>query len=84
MKKGAHLGVQLQPRDFELLRGLFESRVMTLAHVSALYFDGKREMAKKRVQKLKAAGLGTLPGTAARPGRTPASDIAWISCLSSS
>jgi hypothetical protein len=30
---------------------------MTLAHIAALYFSGKREMAKKRVQKLKAAGL---------------------------
>ena len=39
------------------LRGLFESRVMTLAHITALYFDGKKEMTKKRLQKLKAAGL---------------------------
>ena len=39
------------------LRGLFESRVMTLAHASVLYFAGKSEAAKKRVQKLKAAGV---------------------------
>jgi hypothetical protein len=38
------------------MRGLFESRVMTLDHIALLYFDGKREMAKKRVQKLKASG----------------------------
>jgi hypothetical protein len=50
-------GLHLQPRDFALLRGLFESRVMTLAQLSALYFDGKREMAKKRVQKLKLARI---------------------------
>jgi hypothetical protein len=50
-------GIELQPRDWSLLRGLFESRVMTLAHASALYFDGRKEMAKKRVQKLKAAGI---------------------------
>lgn len=50
-------GVELQPRDFALLRGLFDSRVMTLAHAAALYFAGKAEMAKKRVQRLKAAGL---------------------------
>lgn len=37
-----------------LLRGLFESRVMTAAHVAALYFDGRKEAAKKRLQKLKA------------------------------
>jgi len=51
------LGIKLQPRDFALLRGLFESRVMTLPHISALYFEAKREMAKKRVQKLKADGV---------------------------
>jgi len=49
--------LQLQDRDHALLRGLFESRVMTLAHVATLYFDGKREYAKKRLQKLKAAGF---------------------------
>jgi hypothetical protein len=30
---------------------------MTLAHVAALHFDGRPEAAKKRVQKLKAAGV---------------------------
>ncbi len=30
---------------------------MTLAHASTLYFDGKKEMAKKRIQKLKAAAI---------------------------
>ena len=47
----------LQDRDLDLLRGLFESRVMTAAHVTTLFFDGKPEMSKKRLQKLKAAGL---------------------------
>jgi hypothetical protein len=55
-KKGAD-SLQLTKRDFALLRGLFESRVMTAAHVTALFFDGKREYTKKRLQKLKAAGL---------------------------
>lgn len=49
--------VQIQPRDVELLRGLFESRIMTLAHATALHFSGKAEMCKKRVQRLKSAGL---------------------------
>jgi len=49
--------ITLQPRDFSLLRGLFDSRVMTLSHISRLYFEGHDEAAKKRVQKLKAAGL---------------------------
>jgi hypothetical protein len=57
MRIGENLDIELQPRDIALLCGLFESRVMTLKHVSALYFDGKGEMAKKRVQKLKAAKL---------------------------
>jgi hypothetical protein len=45
----------LQDRDFALLRGLFESRVMTAGHIATLYFDGSREAAKKRLQKIKAA-----------------------------
>lgn len=51
------LSVDLQSRDLALLRGLFESRVMTSAHVAAIYFSGKKEAAKKRLQKLKTAGL---------------------------
>jgi hypothetical protein len=41
-------GLTVQDRDLALLRGLFESRVMTAAHIAALYFDCK---------KIKAAGL---------------------------
>jgi len=36
---------------------LFESRIMTAAHVAALFFDGHHEATKKRLQKIKAAGL---------------------------
>lgn len=49
--------IKLQERDRALLRGLFECRVMTNDHAAALYFDGKSEAAKKRLQKLKAAGF---------------------------
>jgi hypothetical protein len=49
--------LQLQDRDLALLRGLFECRVMTTDHATALYFDGNYETAKKRLQKIKAAGL---------------------------
>src|SRR5438132_369985 len=49
--------IEFQRRDLEVLRGLFESRVMTLAHIAALFFDGKREAAKKRLQKMKTAGF---------------------------
>ena len=49
--------LQIQERDLAILRGLFESRVMTSAHVAALHFGGRKEAAKKRLQKLKAAGF---------------------------
>lgn len=49
--------IELQGRDIDLLRGLFESRIMTAGHVAMLYFGGKREYTKKRLQKLKAAGF---------------------------
>ncbi|MDH4482468.1 MAG: replication-relaxation family protein, partial [Rhodoferax sp.] len=49
--------IEFQPRDFELLRGLFESRLMTQEQATRLYFDGKTEAAKKRLQKLKALRL---------------------------
>jgi len=49
--------ISLQDRDLELLTGLFESRVMTSAHVTSLYFNGRGEAAKKRLQKLKGVGF---------------------------
>ena len=49
--------IQFQERDLALLRGLFESRVMTAAHAATLYFEGRGEAAKKRLQKLKSAGI---------------------------
>src|SRR5438874_7656748 len=49
--------IVIQTRDLALLRGLFESRLMTLSHAAILYFDGREEAAKKRLQKLKAAGI---------------------------
>jgi hypothetical protein len=56
MKSVEH-GFNLQNRDLSLLRDLFESRVMTSAHLAALHFSGSKEAAKKRLQKLKAAGF---------------------------
>jgi hypothetical protein len=49
--------LQLQDRDLALLRGLFETRVMTAKHVAPLFFDNKGEYTKKRLQKLKTAGF---------------------------
>jgi hypothetical protein len=49
--------IQLQPRDFATLRGLFESRIMTSRHITVLYFNGREAYAIKRLRKLKAAGL---------------------------
>jgi hypothetical protein len=48
--------LQVRDRDISVLCSLFESRVMTSAHISELHFDGSPEAAKKRLQKLKAAG----------------------------
>lgn len=49
--------LQLRPRDLALFRALFESRIATAEHIAALFFNGSREAAKKRLQKLKAAGF---------------------------
>lgn len=49
--------LQIQERDVALLRDLFESRVMTTSHIAALHFGNRLEAAKKRLQKLKTAGL---------------------------
>src|SRR5882762_6280691 len=58
----------LQDRDLALLRGLFECRVMTTEHAASLHFGGSKEAAKKRLQKLKAAGLiGERPRRAFEP-----------------
>lgn len=60
--------IQFQPRDLALLRGLFESRVMTTAQATALYFDNKIDAANKRLQKLKACGfIGERPRRAFQP-----------------
>jgi hypothetical protein len=49
--------IQFQDRDLALLRDLFECRIMTSQHVAAINFNGKWAYAKKRIQKLKAAGF---------------------------
>jgi hypothetical protein len=56
MPSSASYNAELTDRDVALLKGLFESRVMTLAQATAIHFDGNAEAAKKRVQKLKSAG----------------------------
>jgi hypothetical protein len=55
MRKSTTLSIT--PRDVKILRGLLESRIMTRAHAAALYFDGKVEATKKRIQKLQSAGF---------------------------
>jgi hypothetical protein len=57
MPSRASFHVQLQDRDLSLLKGLFESRIMTLKQATAIHFAGSAEACKKRVQKLKAAGF---------------------------
>lgn len=53
------VNIDLQDRDIALMCGLFECRVMTMGHIAEIYFGGKSEYAKKRLQKLKAGGLIT-------------------------
>lgn len=48
---------RLQDRDLRILRGFLEARVMTRKHAAALFFSGRVHAARKRLQKLKAAGL---------------------------
>lgn len=68
MSAGAKPSINYQDRDLQVLLGLFESRVMTLAHVTAMFFDGKKEAAKKRVQRLKSVGvIGERPRRTAEP-----------------
>jgi hypothetical protein len=50
-------GLEYQARDLAILRGLLDSRVATIHHLSALYFQSRLEAARKRIQKLKAAGV---------------------------
>jgi hypothetical protein len=49
--------LHLQTRDIQLLRGLYESRVMTHKHAAAIYFQCRTQAVKKRLQKLKTARL---------------------------
>lgn len=65
--------IEIQERDLRLLRGLFESRILTTSHVATLYFEGKEEAAKKRVQKLKKAGI-----VAERPRRLYEPSILYL------
>src|SRR5437588_3226678 len=59
---------EIQDRDLDILRGLFEARLMTAEHIAAIYFEGRYEAARKRLQKLKAAGyVGERPRRAFDP-----------------
>jgi len=49
----------IQDRDLAFLTTLIESRALTAQHAAILHFGGSKEAAKKRLQKLKAAGLIT-------------------------
>lgn len=66
-------GVVLQERDLSILLGLFESRLMTTAQVAAIYFEGRLDAAKKRLQKLKLGGF-----VAERPKRAYEPSILFL------
>src|SRR6185437_2299037 len=50
------MAIKLQPRDFIILGGLFESRVMKLEHLCDLYFEGKFPATTRRMRFLKKEG----------------------------
>ena len=50
-------GFQVQERDVEIVAGLFECRIMERRHIAQVYFCGKMEAAKKRLQALCSAQL---------------------------
>lgn len=68
MSKGTHKPV-LTERDRSMLRDMIESRVVTLSQLTALHFGGKREYAKKRLQRLKAVGYVAERKPRQNPGR---------------
>lgn len=49
--------IELQERDIAILEDFLVCRIMTTSQAAALFFDGRAEAAKKRMQRLKAAGL---------------------------
>ena len=49
--------IYFQERDLTILQELFECRVMSSAHIAALYFNGSIEAANRRLHKLKTEGL---------------------------
>lgn len=51
------LPIVLTARDTAVLADLLDSRLLTLAQIADIHFDGKREAAKKRLQGLKKARL---------------------------
>lgn len=55
--RGMIPGISIQPRDIEILVSMFESRILTVQHLASFHFDGKIDATRKRIQKLKAAGL---------------------------
>jgi len=49
--------INLQPRDYDLLRGLLESRVMTTQQIELMYFQDALPYAYKRLAALLDAGI---------------------------
>jgi hypothetical protein len=50
-------GLDVTPRDIEILRGLFECRILTVEQIAALHFQDRQEAARKRLWKLKKTDL---------------------------
>lgn len=66
--------IAVQDRDLDLFNYLLHARILTFKHAAALNFDGNIEVAKKRIQKLKAANL-----ILERPRKTGESSVLFLS-----
>src|SRR5439155_4220221 len=49
--------IDLTSRDMALLKTMLECRVLTVSQVADLHFQGRLHAARKRIGKLKAAGV---------------------------
>jgi DNA-binding PadR family transcriptional regulator len=65
-------GIELQQRDIALFSGLFECRLMKIAHAALFHYDGSEAVADRRLRKLSKAGLLDRLEYKVSSGRPPA------------
>lgn len=68
------MAIELQQRDLDFLVGLYESRIMTIPHADALYYQGGTTGCRKRIAKLKAEGF-----VKEKPRKAPEPSVLFLS-----